>query len=308
MEKTKLKAYLAWVTICIVWGTTYLAIKIGVTDLPPMLFAGVRWIVSGVLLLGVLLARGHKLPAKKEFIPLAIVGLMLLGVGNGLVVTAEIWLPSGLTALMITTLPFWAAIIESLAGGIKLNKQIMGGLVLGFLGVVLIFNNELSSLTDPSFLIGMFIVLIAMISWAGGSIYSKYKKLEVNHLVGAAVHMLVAGTVQTALGMILGEYNQLGNISTESILATAYLVVFGSMAGYGSYMYAIRHLSVSLVSTYAYVNPIIALFLGWLVLGENLSAEIIIAAVMIFTGVWIVRKGSLKAAVASSKFNNEENG
>lgn len=301
MDKTKLKAYLAWAATCVVWGTTYLVIKIGVTDLPPMLFAGVRWIISGVLLLSVMLLRGHKLPTVKDLPNLAIAGLLMLGVANGGVVVAEIWLPSGLTALIITTLPFWAAIMESMMpGGVRLNLKMGFGLLLGFLGVALIFYNDLAGFTDSSMLLGVLLIFIGMLSWAGGSMITKYKKLDLNHLVAASSHMLFAGLAQTLLGFILGEHNDL-TITTNGLFAIAYLTLIGSMAGYGSYMYAIQHLPVSFVSTYAYINPIIALFLGWLVLGEHISIEIIFAAVFIFTGVWIVRKGTMSSTSDEEK-------
>ena len=139
MKQTNIKAYIAWIAICILWGTTYLAIRIGVEALPPMLFAGIRWIIAGAILLIVQKALGNKLPTKNEIIPLAIVGIALLGIGNGLVVVAEQWIPSGLAALLMTTLPFWIVGFESLLPkGQRINSKIIIGLILGLIGVLLI--------------------------------------------------------------------------------------------------------------------------------------------------------------------------
>ena len=292
MKNPKLKAYIAWIAICIIWGTTYLAIRIGVSDLPPMLFAGLRWIAAGIILITIQRLVGNKLPSRNEIKHLAVVGIALLGVANGLVVVAEQWIPSGLAALLITTLPFWMVGFESLLpNGPKFNKYIIFGLLLGLIGVFLIFGNDLENWINSNYLFGVLALMGAVISWSLGSIYSKYKKLSVHPLMGASIQMLIAGALQTLLGFILGEQNHF--VLTEAgFLSMAYLVVFGSIFGYASYMYAISHLPLSLVSTYAYINPIIALILGWYVLDETLSINILFAAVLIFMGVTLVKKGN----------------
>ncbi|MEJ2105068.1 MAG: EamA family transporter [Ignavibacteriaceae bacterium] len=166
-EKYGFKAYLAWATICIVWGTTYLAIRIGVSELPPMLFAGLRWITAGVMLTILLNLRGYTFPKFQELKHLAIVGISLIGIANGLVVVAEQWLPSGLTALILSTLPFWVVGLESfLPKGPKLNWFIVAGLLLGTVGVILIFAEDLSISLDFNIFLGAICLLGAVISWA----------------------------------------------------------------------------------------------------------------------------------------------
>jgi drug/metabolite transporter (DMT)-like permease len=292
MSRENFKAYFAWITICIVWGTTYLAIKIGVKDLPPMLFAGFRWTIAGLIFLIFLKSRGQKLPAKKDLIPLAIVGIALLGIGNGLVVVGEQWISSGLAALLITTTPFWFIIIGAfLPNRPKINFLIITGLVLGLMGVVLIFGSHLEELLNKSYLMGALCIMGAVIAWALGSVYSKYKKINLHPLMSASVQMIIAGTVLIVLGFFLGEGSEF-HLAGNGLWAFVYLTLIGSIFGYGSYIYAISHLPLSLVSTYAYINPIIALFLGWLVLDERLDMIILISAVIIIVGVLLVKQGS----------------
>jgi drug/metabolite transporter (DMT)-like permease len=294
MDKNNFRAYAAWIAVCIIWGTTYLAIRIGVEHLPPMLFAGVRWIVAGIIFVLFLRWRGKALPKKKDLIHIAVVGLALIGIGNGLVVTGEQFIGSGLAALLITTVPFWVVGMESvIPSGPKINLKIIFGLFLGLAGVALIFNGEWSSLLNPSYLLGMLCILGAVIAWSFGTVYSKYKKVNVHPLMNAAIQMLIAGTAQTILGLLLGEASAV-SFHMNGLISFFYLVLIGSMFGYGSYIYAIEHLPLSLVATYAYINPIIALFLGWLVLDEKMNLTIIIAAVIIILGVIIVKQGAKK--------------
>lgn len=293
MQKEKnTRAYLALFSIYIIWGTTYLAIRIGVENLPPVLFTGLRWIVAGPFMLVILLMRKYKLPNKNDLINLGIGGLLLLGGGNGLVVFAEQWVPSGLTALLITTVPFWVVGIDSvLPQRKKINPTIIAGLLLGLIGVAMIFGGDLQTLFDTSYLGGIIGLMFAVLLWSVGTLYSKYKKVSVHPLMGAAVQMSIAGIVITALGLLIGEGTKF-HFTNESFYAYLYLVIAGSLVGYGSYIYAIAHLPVSLVATYAYVNPIIALFLGWLVLDERISVWIFVAAVVILIGVTLVKRGS----------------
>ena len=291
-EKYGIKAYLAWITICIVWGTTYLAIRVGVADLPPMLFAGLRWIIAGVLMTILLNLRHYKLPPLKDLKHLAIVGILLLGIANGLVVVAEQWLPSGLTALILSTLPFWVVGIEYfLPNRPKINLFIIAGLLLGTSGVVLIFARDLNIALDLNILLGGLCLLGAVIAWSAGSIYWKYKKSDVRPMMGASLQMLIAGILQTALGLILGEHNSF-HLTQNGVFALGYLIVFGSILGYASYIYSITNLPLSLVSTYAYINPIIAILLGWYFLNEPLTITVFIAAVLILLGVAFVKRGN----------------
>lgn len=294
MASINIRAYSAWIVVCVIWGTTYLAIRIGVEHLPPMLFAGGRWILAGIIFLLLLLLKGQKLPSKKDLIHITIIGISLIGIGNGLVVIGEQYIGSGLAALLITTVPFWVVGMEAfIPSGPKINFIIISGLVLGLLGVILIFKGDWSQLLNSSYRLGVLCILGAVISWSFGTVYSKYKKVSVHPLMSAAVQMLIAGAAQAILGLLLGEVSQI-SFHSEGIISFFYLVIAGSILGYGSYMYTIEHLPLSLAATYAYINPVIALILGWLVLNETLDMNIIIAAVVIILGVVIVKKGAKK--------------
>ena len=292
MPKENFRAYVAWVAICLIWGTTYLAIRIGVQDFPPVLFAGFRWLIAGPILIIILKLRGYELPSLKDIKHLAVVGILLLGFGNGLVVFAEQWVPSGLTALLISTDPLWIVGIESLLpSGPRLNLKIVVGVLLGLTGVTLIFGSNLSAIVNTQYLVGILGLMFCVFCWSTGTLYSKYKKVSVHPLMGAAVQMTIAGIGLSLLGVSIGESSYL-HLTQNGVFSFLYLLVFGSFIAYGSYMYAVANLPVSFVSTYAYINPVIALFLGWLILDEKLNYTIIIGAIIILISVYIVKKGS----------------
>jgi drug/metabolite transporter (DMT)-like permease len=294
MVSENTKAIIAWLNVCVIWGTTYLVIRIGVGHLPPMLFAGVRWVIAGGVFIAVLKWRGKALPKANEIVHLAIVGLALLGFANGLVVWAEQWIPSGLTALLLTTVPFFMVGLESLLPkGPKLNATILTGLLMGLAGVCFIFGEDIKYLSDSDNLIGVFALLGAVFFWSLGSLYSKYVKVDVHPLMGASVQMLVAGIFLSMIGISIGELPRL-SFEINGLLSLAYLIVIGSFVGYASYIYALAKLPLSLVSTFAYINPVIALFLGWIILDEKLNFQIAIAAAGIIAGVFIVKQGAAR--------------
>jgi len=292
MPTENTKAIIAWLNVCVIWGTTYLVIRIGVGHMPPMLFAGIRWVIAGVIFITVLIWQGKSLPKAKELVHLAVVGLALIGFGNGLVVFAEQWIPSGLAALLITTVPFFMVGMESfLPKGPRLNATILTGLIMGLIGGLLIFGEDVKYLADPNNLVGVLGLLGAVFFWSIGSLYSKYVKVDVHPLMGASVQMLIAGIVLSVVGILIGELPRL-NFEIIGLLSLAYLVIVGSLVGYCSYIYAIAKLPLSLISTYAYINPVIALFLGWIILDEKLNFQIAIAAAVIIAGVFIVKQGT----------------
>ena len=292
MPTENTKAIIAWLNVCVIWGTTYLVIRIGVGHMPPMLFAGIRWVIAGVIFITVLKWQGKSLPKAKELVHLAVVGLALIGFGNGLVVFAEQWIPSGLAALLITTVPFFMVGMESfLPKGPRLNATILTGLIMGLIGGLLIFGEDIKYLADPNNLVGVLGLLGAVFFWSIGSLYSKYVKVDVHPLMGASVQMLIAGIVLSVVGILIGELPRL-NFEIIGLLSLAYLVIVGSLVGYCSYIYAIAKLPLSLISTYAYINPVIALFLGWIILDEKLNFQIAIAAAVIIAGVFVVKQGT----------------
>jgi drug/metabolite transporter (DMT)-like permease len=288
----------AWAAVCFFWGTTYLAIRIGLETLPPLLFGGLRFLTAGVVLFVIVRAwTGARLPKGREWFDQVVVGLALLGVGNGLVVWAEQWVPSGLAALLVATSPFWVMGVERfLREGERLQGRAVVGLLIGFGGLALLVAPSLYNTTGAgaTFFWGMLALQGACASWSIGSVYSKHHPTGVAPLMGAAIQMLVAGTVLSLIGVGFGEVREL-HFSPRSFGAFAYLIVFGSIVAYGSYTYAVQKLPLSLVSTYSYINPVIAVLLGWVVLGEQLGWRVITAMLVILSGVMLVKGGRGKS-------------
>lgn len=296
-KNTKILPYLAWASTCIVWGTTYLAIKIGVTDTPPLLFAGLRWIAAFLLFFPFLKIKKYKLPKAKEYFPIAVMGISMIGMANGFVSYAEQFVPSGLAALLITTVPIMVVIIESIfTQGSSFNYYIGGGVLIGFFGIVLILGGNFESLLDVSYALGIAGIFIGVFSWSCGTLYTKYKSIDTHPLMKAAFQMLFAGIAQSLVGLLLGEASSFG-FTSDSLWAFIYLLIMGSIFGFAFYIYALSELPASFVSTYAYVNPIIALFVGWLILDESLDWITVMAAGIILAGVYLVNLGGKKGKV-----------
>lgn len=290
-RRERIIAYCALGAVFFFWGTTYLAIRVGLETLPPTLLAGMRFITAGTVLF--IFVRGwriERLPTGREWLHQAIVGLMLLGVGNGLVVWAEVWIPSGMAALMIATSPFWVAGFERLrSDGERIGLRALVGMLIGFAGLVLLVAPDLFGATlSIGYLVGMAAIQIACASWSGGSVYAKHHHTKVAPLMGAAIQMLCAGVALTLLGTTLGEWRVL-HFSPRSLMALAYLTLFGSIVAYGSYIYVVQKLPLSVVSTYSYVNPVIAVLLGWVVLAEPLGWRVMTAMLIILGGVALVK-------------------
>jgi len=284
-----IKAYAAWGAVCLFWGTTYLAIRIGVQRLPPALFAGVRFIIAGVIFLTYLRLRGYQLPKPGEWLHMAVVGITLLVMANGLVVWSEQWVPSGLTAVIVATVPFWAAGLEALLpSGERLSARKVLGILIGFAGVIILFAPDLSGSFDRAYLKGVIVLIFVPFFWSLGSIYSKHHPIECSPMVAAGTQTLIAGLVLTAIGTVFGEWKDF-NLNCKGMASIAYLIVFGSIVGYSSFIYALSKLPVTTVSMYAYVNPVIAVLLGWLILEERLDWSVATATTTVLFGVALVR-------------------
>jgi drug/metabolite transporter (DMT)-like permease len=289
--REKLLAYAAWAAVCIFWGTTYLAIRVGLETLPPMLFAGIRFLIAGTILMaGVRWWSGARLPHGREWLDQGLVGLLLLGIGNGLVVWAEKFVPSGLAALLVATSPFWIAGFERLRReGERSSGRAILGMVIGFIGLALLVAPGLfGTLYGEGFLLGVVLLQVACVAWSAGSVYAKHHQTTLAPLMGASVQMLVAGAALALLGTAFGEWRVI-SFSARSLSAFAYLITFGSIVAYGSYNYAIQKLPLSLVTMYSYINPIIAVLLGWVILHEALGWRVLAAMAIILSGVALVK-------------------
>lgn len=283
------KALIAYLIVCVFWGSTYLAIKIGVTELPPFLFAGLRFLIAGLILLVIARAFGDPLPRRaKDWRTLAIVGLLLLGGGNAFVVWAEQYTTSGIASIFVVTVALWMAFFDSIVpgGSGRLGWRVVAGLGLGFFGTVLLVGTSPAEIMRAD-LRGPIALTAATVSWSIGSIIAKRNPSASSPYMSAAIQMIVGGTAVTILGTTLGEWS-VWDLTPRGLGAIAYLVVFGSILGYSAYAYALRHASATIVGTYAYVNPVIAVLLGWLLLHEPVTGRTFLSMAMIFSAVvWI---------------------
>jgi len=288
MAALKGKALIAYLIVCVFWGSTYLAIKVGVTELPPFLFAGLRFLVAGLILLAVARALGDPLPRKSDWRTLAIVGLLLLAGGNAFVVWSEQYIGSGIASIFVVTVAMWTALFDAIipGGSSELNWRVIAGLLLGFLGTLLLVGATPAEILAADKR-GPLALTMASASWSLGSVYAKRHPTQASPYMGAAFQMIVGGGAVALLGTALGEWAS-WHLSSRGIGAIAYLVIFGSILGYSAYSYALRHASATIVGTYAYVNPVIAVLLGWLLLHEPVGPRTFIAMGMILIAVvWI---------------------
>ncbi|EKM0527457.1 drug/metabolite exporter YedA [Cronobacter turicensis] len=269
----------------IIWGSTYFAIAVGVKSWPPFMMAGVRFLCAGVLLLTYLLATGHKLPARRPMLNAALIGVLLLAVGNGFVTVAEHQhVPSGIAAVMVATVPLFALIFSRFFG-IQTRKLEWLGVAIGLAGIVLL--NSGGNLNGNPW--GALLILIGSLSWAFGSVYGSRIELPTGMMAGA-IEMLAAGLVLMAASLLTGErMTTMPDLS--GFLAVGYLALFGSVIAINAYMYLIRNVSPAVATSYAYVNPVVAVLLGTGFGGESLSQMEWMALGVIIVAVLLVTLG-----------------
>lgn len=275
----------------VIWGSTYLAIRIGVETIPPLMLAGLRHFTVGVLLYPLLRWKTGVRPTALHWKTAAVTGCLLLLVGNGGVSWAEQVVPSGITAVMVTMVSFWLVIVDWLRpGGHRPVPKVLFGLVLGFAGVALLVGPAHLGGSERVDLRGVAVLVIACFAWACGSIYSKHGGMPSSALLGVAMQSLAGGVVLLLAGLLSGEFHRFhfAAVSWRSWVALAYLVMFGSGIGFTSYLYILKKSTAARVATYALVNPVVALFLGWLIADEVISLRTVVAAVIILTAVILV--------------------
>jgi drug/metabolite transporter (DMT)-like permease len=283
-------AHLAFLTICIVWGTSYLAINIALESMPVLLLAGLRWMSAGVIMSGLMLATGRGLPRPALWGPLALLGFLMNVMGNGLVVYAQQYVASGLTAVLIASTPFWSALAERLVpGGERFSTRALAGLALGFTGIIILVWPELTvgGATGRAFVGGVIAIQFATIGWVIGTSYAKRHPLGDNPFRSTALQMVFSGTMLLTAATLHGDWAQV-SFTPKTLAALVYLSLAASLVAYSAYIYAIQHLPLSFVSLYAYINPIIAVALGTLFLNEPFTTRIAIAAALVLMGTWIV--------------------
>lgn len=288
MKKPTL-AYIALALVCVLWGTTYLAIRIGVEYVPGFMMAGIRNTLAGLLTAGFFVLRGSPLPKGKLLQVLTVRSFLMVLMGNCTVHWAEQYISSGIAAIIAAIVPLWMVIDTLLLfKGTRVSRRAIIGLLIGFVGILAIFYDHLADYSDPGYTWGIVVMLLASISWSLGSVYSSFNRIDINPVFAAGIQMLMAGVASIGISLVIGEPVNVLNMPTEGILAILYLAIFGSMIAYNAYLYALAHLTPTQVSIYAYINPIVAVLLGWIVLNEQFTWTIAIAMSVTLGGVYLV--------------------
>jgi drug/metabolite transporter (DMT)-like permease len=298
LRASVLKVALALGAVYLIWGSTYLAIRFAIETIPPFLMAACRYLVAGALLYGWARFRGAPRPSLLHWRSAVLVGAFLLLGGNGGVVWAEQRVDSGLAALLISTEPLWIVLLFWLRSGRKrLHPRVVAGLLLGFTGVMLLVRPGSSGSVDA---LGAAALVLAALSWAWGSLYGQRAPLPASPLATTGMQMLGGGALLLVASTLTGEPARfaLAAVSPRSLLALSYLVVFGAIVAFTAYVWLLRVAPPVLVSTYAYVNPVVAVFLGWALAGEPLTAGTLGAAAVILAGVALISTAQGKPAPA----------
>jgi drug/metabolite transporter (DMT)-like permease len=290
-QQSSTSVLVAFAAVYLIWGSTFLAIRVGLESFPPLLLAGARHLMFGILFYPLLRWKTGIRPTRAHWRTAVVTGLLLLFVGNGGVCVAEQTVPSGVSALLVATVSLWMVLVDWLRpGGTRPVSRVVAGLLLGFSGLALLVGpKDLggSGRVNPT---GVGILVVASLAWACGSLYSKHGALPSSPLLGAAMQSLCGGTALWMAAFASGEVPSLhlAAVSTPSWLALGYLIAFGSMMGFTAYVYILKKSTATRVATYAFVNPVVALFLGWLLARESITLRTILAAAVILAAVLLV--------------------
>jgi drug/metabolite transporter (DMT)-like permease len=302
------KIAIAFFSVYVFWGMTYLAMRVAVVDIPPHLMAGARFLLAGLVLYAWTRRKGEGPPTLEQWRAATIVGVFLLLGGNATVAWAEERVPSGLAAVLIAVAPIWMVGMEWARGGSRPGARVIGGLLLGLAGVGLL----VSPGDDPTSgvdLIGAAMLVLAAASWGWGSVISKSAPLPKSPFLATSMEMITGGILLLVIAAFAGQLDgfSLTAISWQAVLSWIYLVVFGSLVGFTAYIWLLGHTSIAKAGTYAYVNPIVAVLLGWVILGEPITMRTVVATLVILAGVALVNvdwapsgeKAKARAAEAS---------
>lgn len=290
MNKQKWLIPLAFLSVYIFWGGTYLGMKFALESFPPFIMAGIRHFIAGIILTTIAFIKKETFPSKKEMINAGFVGAMLLLGGNGLVAYAEMRVPSSIASLIIASVPLWISGLNWVSGDKKKPSLLeMLGLLLGFSGImVLAFQG--SNTNSNIDVLGIGLLLVASFSWSLGSLYSKRSDMPKSSFYNVSFQMLTGGMLLFIFSTFLGEYKlfDINQVTNQSVYALVYLIFFGSIIAYSAYIWLFKNVNPTLASTYAFVNPVVALILGWSLANEVLSPQAIIASVLIIGAVVII--------------------
>jgi drug/metabolite transporter (DMT)-like permease len=281
----------AFGALYVIWGSTYLAIRFAIETLPPLLMASVRFLVAGSLLCSWARTRGAPRPTRAHWKSAVVVGGLLIVAGNGSVVVSEQWVASGLVALLVAAVPLWMVVLDWLWGsGLRPSRRVVSGLVLGFAGVAFLAGGAGAGVQGGHQLAGSILVVCGSLAWAGGSIYARHADVPSHPRLWVGMQMLAGGVLLLPVAAAAGELGRFdpAGVSLNSVLALAYLIVFGSLVAFSTYIWLLGVSTPARVGTYAYVNPVVALFLGWALAGEPLTFQSLVAAAIIVGSVVLI--------------------
>jgi drug/metabolite transporter (DMT)-like permease len=305
----------AFAAVYIIWGSTYLAILLAIKTIPPFFMSAFRFFLAGLVLLIWALMKGERIPDGNSVFKISVAGILTLALGNALVGWVEQYLPSGLVAILVATVPLWFILLDKRQWQYYFsNTNIILGLIVGFAGVILLFAGKGAAdvFSSKMKVISLFLMVLSTISWTTGSLYSKYQKIHASTLMKVAIQMIAASVILYVAAFSFGEQGHfaIAKVSRQSILALAYLVVMGSLIAYMAYTWLLSIRPPSLVGTYAYVNPVVAVFLGWLVAGEKVNAQKTIGLAIIIAGLVIVNMSkqtkTVSARTSDESFTRQE--
>lgn len=286
--------------VYILWGSTYLGIKFAIKSIPPFIMCGIRFLIAGALLYAWARFRGEAKPTRRQWWSATFIGGLLLLGGNGLLSWAEQYVSSGIAALIVATTPIWLVLLDWLwLKNARPNKMIFAGLFFGFIGIVLLAGQGGENEAYAIDTMGVIAILFAAFFWAIGSLYSKKADLPGNALLSVGMQMFAGGLLLTAVGFIGGEWQafSFSQVTAKSWAALAYLIVFGAMIGFTCYLWLLKNAPAELVATYAYVNPVVAVFLGWALASEPITMQTLIASGVIIFSVVLITFGKRSPSI-----------
>ena len=286
-------ALLALAIVSLVWGTTWVVSRQGVMHMPALQMSGIRQIIGGSCYLLFFLYKKYPLPSKSDFVPLIVLSILNFVMSNGLSTWGVKYISAGLASIIGAIFPLWIVLIGYANGNTKPPKKAIAGVLIGFSGICVIFYDHLADFINPDFRFGIFLSLTATLSWAFGTLYTKKHAKVFNPYFGLGFQMVLAGIILVSISSFDSGFMQLSEIPAISWFAILYLVIFGSIIGFSCYLYALQHLPTEQTSIYAYINPLVALITGWVVLGEPLSFFIFLGCLITLFGIYLVNTSFL---------------
>ena len=292
--KDRQKAYLALIVVCFVWGVSWVGTKEAVRYMPPIQMVGIRQIIAGLAYVLFFIVRGNALPKGKEWYPILLLSVLNFMISNGLATWGVKLTTAGLSAILGAMFPLWLVLILTIKGNNRIPGLAWLGILLGFAGVCIIFYEHLEELFQPHFRLGVILGLMAALSWAFGTIYTKEFAVDFNPYHSIGWQMLISGVFLTSIAQVSGRVIPLSEVTLYTWGAIAFLVIVSSIIAFIAYLYALQKLPTGLVSIYAYINPIVAVVTGSLFIEERITPILLIGAVITLTGVYIVNKALRK--------------